>query len=180
MAKVDLRWGYRSVPIHKDNYEATGVKWKFENDENFTYFYDTRLPFGARKRPSIFQRITQSVGRIMKSYGYTCIVYLDDFLVIEHSKERCQAGMSKLVELLINLGFTINWKKLDPPTQKITFLGIEIDSNRQTLRVPSNKLQEIKEEVKYWLNKKSYTKKQLQRIIGQLNYQDKIFTDTLN
>ena len=68
MAKVDLRWGYRSVPIHKDNYEATGLKWKFENDENFTYFYDTRLPFGARKSPSIFQRITQSVGRIMKRY----------------------------------------------------------------------------------------------------------------
>ena len=77
--------------------------------------------------------------------------------------------MSKLVELLINLGFTINWKKLEPPTQKITFFG-QIDSNRQTLCVPSNKLQEIKEEVKYWLNKKSYTKRQLQRIIGQLNW----------
>ena len=97
-------------------------------------------------------------------------MYLDDFLVIEHSKEQYQAGMSKLVELLINLGFTINWKKLEPPTQKITFLGIEIDSNRQNLRVPSNKLQEIKEEVKYWLNKKSYTKRQLQRIIGQFNW----------
>lgn len=29
MAKIDLRHAYRSVPIHKSNYAATGLQWQF-------------------------------------------------------------------------------------------------------------------------------------------------------
>ena len=47
MAKIDLRHAYRSVPIHPDNYKATACKWQFLGDHSCTYFYDTRLPFGA-------------------------------------------------------------------------------------------------------------------------------------
>ena len=34
MAKIDLRHAYRTVHIHPDNYQATGLKWKFENNNN--------------------------------------------------------------------------------------------------------------------------------------------------
>ena len=50
MAKIDLRHAYRSVPIHRDNYKATGCKWQFLGDHSCTYFYDTRLPFGFRSQ----------------------------------------------------------------------------------------------------------------------------------
>ena len=51
MAKVDLESAYRSVRIHPDNYQATGIKFKFPGNQSSTYMYDTRLPFGARKSP---------------------------------------------------------------------------------------------------------------------------------
>ena len=82
LAKVDLRHAYRSVPVHPSNYKALGLKWRFKGSRCFTYFVDTRLPFGGRSAPGIFHRLTQAVYRMMKRRGFVVIVYLDDFLVI--------------------------------------------------------------------------------------------------
>ena len=109
MAKIDLRHAYRSVPIHPDNYKATGCKWQFLGDHSYTYFYDTRLPFGAKSSPEIFHRITQSVRRMMARRGFpNIIVYLDDFLVIGATREECQLAYVTLFQLLIDLGFTLS------------------------------------------------------------------------
>ena len=70
MAKVDLESAYRSVRIHPDDYNATGIKFKFPGNESYTYMYDTRLPFGACKSPGIFNRITQAVKRMMILRGH--------------------------------------------------------------------------------------------------------------
>ena len=61
MEKIDLRHAYRSVPIHPSNFAATGLKWQFLGDNHYTYFYDTRLPFGAKSSTEIFHRLTQSI-----------------------------------------------------------------------------------------------------------------------
>ena len=61
LAKVDLKSAYRSVGIHPSNFKFTGLKWTFEGDMHPTYMFDSRLPFGARKSPSIFSRLTQAV-----------------------------------------------------------------------------------------------------------------------
>ena len=91
MAKIDLRHAYRSVPIHPANYKATGCKWRFEGDDIDTFFYDTRLPFGAKCSPEIFHRLTQAVRRMMAKRGYhEIIVYLDDFLVIGSTYRECK------------------------------------------------------------------------------------------
>ena len=125
MAKIDLRHAYRSVPIHPDNYKATGCKWQFLGDHSYTYFYDTRLPFGAKSSPEIFHRITQSVRRMMARRGFpNIIVYLDDFLVIGATREECQLAYDTLFQLLIDLGFTLSEHNLVPPTQPLTFLGV--------------------------------------------------------
>ena len=54
MAKIDLWHAYQSVPIHYINFAATGLCSQFEGHNNFTYMYDTRLPFGAKSSPEIF------------------------------------------------------------------------------------------------------------------------------
>ena len=69
LAKVDLKSAYRSVRIHPSNYEATGLKWQFSGTTQPTYMYDTRLPFGAKKAPIVFHRLTQSVRRMMRRKG---------------------------------------------------------------------------------------------------------------
>ena len=49
MGKIDLQSAYRSVPIHCDDYIATGLQWKFENMTEPCYLFDSRLPFGSNK-----------------------------------------------------------------------------------------------------------------------------------
>ncbi len=117
MAKVDLKSAYRSVPIHPKCYPATGLQWTFTNDTKPTFFYDTRLPFGASMSPEIFQRLASSVTRMMKNRGYQVIAYLDDFLIIEGTKNKCKAAFDTLIRLLQDLGFTINWDKVTPPAK---------------------------------------------------------------
>ena len=170
MAKVDLSSAYRVVPIHPDDYMATGLHWTFAGDTYPTFLIDTRLPFGASKSPEIFQRLSNSVTRMMAERGFTCISYLDDFLVIEQDKQQCTKGYKTLLKLLQELGFIINWDKVALPAQQVTFLGIDIDSVSRQLSLPQHKLQEMRSLLHSWTHKKKATKKELQQLVGKLNW----------
>lgn len=171
MAKIDLRHAYRSVPIHPDNYRATGCKWRFSGDNVDTYFYDTRLPFGAKSSPLIFHRLTQSVRRMMSRRGYDdIIVYLDDFLVIGATEADCRLAYDTLRKLLQDLGFTLSERKLIPPTQRLTFLGVELDTISCSMRLPDEKVEELRQVVCEFQSKRRASKKQLQRLAGKLNF----------
>ncbi len=170
VAKVDLKSAYRSVNIHNSCYAATGLKWTFEGNVEPTYMYDARLPFGAAKSCSIFQRISNSVCRMMGRRGYTVVSYLDDYLVISHSEMECWEAYNELLRLLQDLGFAIQWSKAIPPTQKLVYLGIEIDTRSRTLSLPQNKLQDLRSLLCEWRNKSKASKIALQRLIGKLNW----------
>ena len=122
MAKVDLRHAYRSVPISKNCWQGTGLKWRFSDSNKDTYMYDTRLPFGASSSPGTFQAITTSITRILKRKGFKAIcVYIDDFIIVADTYSECQRTFKELLALLLKLGFSISWKKVVSPTQCITF-----------------------------------------------------------
>jgi hypothetical protein len=55
------------------------------------------------------------------------ISYIDDFLCVEDSFERCLECMEVLSVLLVSLGFVINDQKREGPAETLTFLGVSID-----------------------------------------------------
>ena len=172
MAKIDLYHAYRSVLIRPHNYQGTGLKWKFKGSKvKFTYFVDTRLIFGGRKSPGIFHRLTQAVKRIMSRKGYNAIVvYLDDFLIIGESREACQVAFYALLALLQNLGFSISWHKVVPPTQRLAFLGILLDTVESTMSLPADKLNALHSyELEFSLQRRA-PKRQLQVLAGKLSW----------
>ena len=168
MAKINLKSAYRSVHLHPSQYAFTGFKWKFKNNDHFTYLYDTALPFGSRKSPSIFHRLSQSVRRMMKRRGYDIVVYLDDFLIVESSFERCLEAMNVLLRLLRQLGFSIAWDKVTGPTQNIIFLGIVIDTVNMILALPEHKVHELLQLLLSYKSKRRASLKQLQKLAGKL------------
>ena len=175
LAKVDLRHAYRCVPISPSNYSVTGLKWKFTGSKHYKYFYDTRLPFGAKRSPGIFQRITESVTRMLHRRGYKSVfVYLDDFIIVTDTEKRCWEAYQCLLGVLMRLGFTVNWNKVVEPSQNIIFLGVSIDSLSRKISIPQDKLIEIKDELKCWQLRKKATKRQLQQLIGKLNWAAKM------
>lgn len=56
-----------------------------------------------------------------------------------------------MVNLIMQLGFFINFDKVSPPTQDVTFLGVQIDSYKRTLSLPPKKLHELKILIQMWL-----------------------------
>jgi hypothetical protein len=70
----------------------------------------------------------------------------------------------------LHLGFAINWKKVIPPSQNMVFLGILVNSISETLSVPPDKLSEIKQTALEWTHKQKATKRELQSLIGIINW----------
>lgn len=171
LAKIDLSNAYRSVRIHPSNYVATGLQWTFTGDNQPTALVDTRLPFGARKSPEIFNHLSQAVCRIMKGKGYGKIIaYLDDFLVIGDTYRECYEAKSVLFKLLRELGFAINYNKLEGPTRKLVFLGILLDTERQVLELSKSKISQVQQSIASVSQKVKVTKRELQSLCGKLNW----------
>ena len=131
--------------------------------EESLYLKDTNLPFGSRLAPLIFHRLTESVRRMMARKGFPYIVaYLDDFLIIAPSLDECQAALDILLRLLRKLGFQINWQVVDP-TRSLDTIGM-------TMCIPYSKLMQIKEELALFSTRRRAIKRQLQSLIGLLNW----------
>ena len=101
----------------------------------------------------------------MHRKGYTVIAYLDNFLL-----EPCLQSFNTLIELLQNLGFSLNWGKVINPFQWLIFLGIEIDTILRWLILPQRKMAEIHKILQFSVSKDKLTKRELQCIIGKLNF----------
>jgi hypothetical protein len=135
-----------------------------------TYLYDCRLPFGASRSCRIFQALSDSIVRLMKSRNVDCISYIDDFMVVGDSLTSCQFALNQLIEVIEQLGFTINWNKVAGPDSTLTFLGVQIDCVSQTLSLPPEKLLETRNLLNVWVAKNKATKRDLQRLVGKLNW----------
>ena len=106
----------------------------------------------------------------MERRGFTVLAYLDDFLIIADTKVACQHAYKELIKLLGDLGFQINWDKVVGPCQRLTFLGIEIDTVRRQLTLPKSKLCELRLLLSETTAKRSTTKRDLQSLVGKLNF----------
>jgi len=65
----------------------------------------------------------------LRTAGILCVIYLDDILFIEKSKEKCHYNVKKAINLLESLGLIINYKKSSLiPSQTCKYLGFIINS----------------------------------------------------
>jgi hypothetical protein len=107
---------------------------------------------------------------MMAAKHFHVIGYLDDFLCVEDTVERCYESFMYLSSLLVKLGFTLNPKKVEGPAQIMKFLGVSIDCISRTLSLPAEKLKEMKLLCRSWLKKPKCTKRELQSLIGKMNW----------
>lgn len=171
MAKVDLLSAFRSVSTHVSNHKFMGLKWTFSGDNEPTFLVDTRLPFGTRRSPYIFHQLGQAVRRMMIRMNHPeVVVFLDDFLVVNETYEGCLESLNVLMRLLRKLGFSLNYNKVSMPSQLITFLGIDLNSNNMTLSLPREKLRDLEETLRELQLREKVTKRELQSLVGRLNF----------
>ncbi len=164
MAKMDVKSAFRTIPVHPDDRLLLGTFWERQ------YYVDTVLPFGLRSAPKIFNAVADALQWIVKQNGVTYLEhYLDDFITIGgEDTEECADNLSMLLQMCATLGIPVAPEKTVTPTPFITFLGIEIDSIAQQLRLPAEKMARILKMLRSWSSKKNATKKDLQSLAGTL------------
>ena len=167
MAKVDLEAAYRQFPLRSQDW------WQFGYFVEGRFYLDTRLPFGLATAPSHFSRITRAICWLMHRAGFHCIGYLDDFLLLEATRERTAAAVDFLLALLTRLGVPISQRKFaleGAPTNQIIFLGILIDSERLELRLDIDRLVSIKSELSIWRDRRSASVREIASLVGTLAF----------
>ena len=86
------------------------------------------------------------------------INYLDDFLLVHFSKALLDQDMKAMLRFCKDLGVPINADKIWGPAYTLTYLGIEIDSEQMVIRLPPDKLENLKALLDDWLGKKNALK----------------------
>lgn len=170
MSKIDLKAAYRSVPIHPKDFWFTGIKHTFIGDKKPTYLYNTRLIQGAKLSPMIFHRLSQAVKRYCQTIGINTVVYLDDFLVIADNYKDALSVQHRVIHILRRLGFDIAWEKIEGPKQRITFLGVELDSKEMSMGLPSEKVVGFISMLHDFKQRKRASRKQLEKLCGKLSW----------
>ena len=166
LAKADVRAAYRNVPVHPRDRWLLGMRWEGET------FVDGTLPFGLRSAPLLFTALGDAIEWIATKRGAVWLRhYIDDFVAVGQSgTDQCERTMAVFKETCLRLGMPLDENKEEGPSEVLTFLGIEIDSVRMEVRLPQEKLTEMRALLKRWRGMKSCKRRDLESLVGSLNH----------
>ena len=80
--------------------------------------------------------------------------------------QECQQLLAVFLRVCKLLGIPVAMDKVDGPATTIVFLGLELDSVLQQVRLPSDKLAAILKELEEWQQRTKVTKRQLLSLVG--------------
>ncbi len=164
--KCDLSRAYRQIRVDPGDIHLLGFSWDSQ------LFIDSVLPFGLRSAAHICQRVTNAVAHMFSSEcagRYKVCNYLDDFAGV-CTPEEAQAAYGEFRALLHTLGLEEATAKACPPSTNMTFIGVRFDTDHLSLEVTPERLEALRCEVDRWLSLKRARKKELQSLIGKLQF----------
>ncbi|MEL7079455.1 MAG: reverse transcriptase domain-containing protein, partial [Cyanobacteria bacterium J06582_2] len=123
MASIDLKDAYFQVPVHPDSKKF--LRFVFGGK----VFQFRALCFGLSTAPQVFTRVFAQVARWLHLQNVRVLFYLDDWLVLNQSRELLLENLDLILRMSIELGFLINVEKSCLiPSQKVVYLGMVLDS----------------------------------------------------
>lgn len=164
--KTDIKSAFRIINIHQSQYQFLGFKWKSK------YYFDTCLQFGLSSSCKIFERFSTALQWIAQNkLGIPCISHvLDDFIIVDISPTQCVYKLKSFLNMCSDIGVPISLEKTCGPNQVITYLGYELDSTKMECRLPKEKIVKCVNKIQFAMEQSKLTLKQLQSIIGLLNF----------
>ena len=171
LAKTDLKNAYFSCPVSRSERKYLGFRYTNEEGDIQNARWGA-LPYGLRSAAALFDLTAKGLRTIYVKNGAapTTLYYLDDILTISSSKKECQESLDIILDTCKKCGFEVQPSKTEGPSQKLTFLGIEIDTITKEIRLPKEKVVEIKNELQEWSQKKVATKREILSLLGKLNF----------
>ena len=142
LCSVDIKSAYSHIPF---------LQFRWRN----RFFYYNSLPFGIANGPILFVRVTKGIMNYLRHHLIEILFYIDDTFIKNRSRNILEKNVEKVIEVFKNCGFTINYKKSSlVPSQKIVFLGFEIDSKKFNISLTPRKHRDIHELISKVLSSK--------------------------
>ena len=168
--KLDLKNAYFHVPLASEIWGLFSFAIKRAGRPTELFFFK-RLPFGLTTAPWAFSRVIKPLKGLLRLENIQITSYLDDFLILAHSYEEAMDHTSKVITLLQDYGFQINWKKTSlAPQTRLEYLGVILDLRNQTFSLPEDKVQKVLEFCKKGQRFSVLTRRDLEKLVGFLNF----------
>ena len=170
MYKRDLSRYFLQIPLDPVEYPRVGFVWRG------SLFFFVGFMFGLRHAGLQGQRVTTAVTWIHNRLGletdqeemFSSINYSDDIGGCEATKKRALSAYEALGNLFEELGLRESKSKAHPPSTCMPYLGVEFDTVAMVMRVPAEKVEELRAELDKWKRKTTASKKGLQSLLGRL------------
>ena len=159
-AKSDMSSAFRHLPMKKIFWKFLVMKAKNPADGKFYYFVDKCMPFDIISHIMEFKMKRENIN------------YSDDFFFTALRKLICDNQVKCVMDICNAINFPVSKEKTFWGSTQITFLGLLIDTVRQMVFTPIEKVHKAKELIEHLLHKKNNkTKlKSLQKLTGFLNF----------
>jgi hypothetical protein len=161
--KKDLKRAYRQFPVDPGDAHLLGYCW------DGALYVDMALVMGIRSAAFLCQRATSAITYMYNNMGFNIINYIDDLAVCVPGGVADRA-YEALGSLLDQLGVQEAEEKSCKPARRMEFLGVLFDIDDMTMSITEDRLREIDFLLEQWLSKRRATKRQLQSLIGKLQF----------
>ena len=153
MSKLDLAKGFYQVEVDAQSREKTAFICPFGKYEF------TRMPFGLKNAPALFQRCMEVV--LHECYSFSA-PYIDDVIAFSENAEEHVEHLRLVMAELKRYGMTVKEKKCMFGMKKVEYLGHVIGGGE--LAVPAHRAAAMAEYIQ------PKTKKQLRSFLGAASY----------
>uniref|UniRef100_A0A8W8ISQ8 Reverse transcriptase domain-containing protein n=1 Tax=Magallana gigas TaxID=29159 RepID=A0A8W8ISQ8_MAGGI len=129
----------------------------------------TCLPFGISVAPLVFTKMMKVPISCLRKMGVRLVVYLDDILIMNQSKQGVLTDCKCAINVLESLGFDVNYEKsVLVPSSVMEYLGFTVNTIDMTLSLPKQKIQKIKELSRQVIQSNHVSIRFLSELIGNL------------
>lgn len=167
MGKLDIKEAFRIIPVHPDDRHLLGFMFDGQ------FYIDNCLPMGCRSSCQIFEAFSSALQSVSCTHStQTAISHiLDDFIFIgPPNSPNTLAHLQSFSDMCLDCGVPIKHSKTVLPSTTIQAHGIEVDSVKMQLRLPQDKLLHAKQILHQFSTKRKVTLRQLQSLLGLLNF----------
>lgn len=161
--KVDRKSAYKFENIDPGDVHLMGMIFDQE------YYFDTTLSMGARHAAGCCHRSTAALIHIHESQGYRATCFIDD-MAGGNKPGRAFEAFRALQNLLEDVGIKEAKDKACAPSTLMIFLGILFNTVLMIMEITPERLTEIKAELVRWASKEFATLRQVQSLVGKLNF----------
>ena len=154
ISKSDMMSAFRHLGIKREHWPVLLLKARSPFDNKWYFFMDKCLPFGSSISCAHFQAFSDAVAHIVNSLNKKKTVnYLDDFLFAALLKAICDQQVKCFMSVCADINFPVSLEKTVWGSTCMTFLGLLIDTVRQLVCVPREKICKALEMIQVMLQK---------------------------